>query len=72
MTHAIGGIGTLMVLAMYGAVTAGWLTADSVLYLGGNLVGAAILTWYTWRCRTYASVFYNFVWIVISAAMLWR
>ena len=72
MTHAIGGIGTLMVLAMYGAVTAGWLTADSAWYLAANLGGGILLTWYTWKCRAFASVAYNATWIVISAAMLLR
>lgn len=68
--HALGGIGTALVLAAYVAVTGGYTVPSDALYLAANLVGGAALVWYTLKCRAWASVFYNSVWVAISVVGL--
>jgi hypothetical protein len=68
--HALGALGTALVLACYVAVTGGYTVPHNVWYLAANLVGGAALVWYTLKCRAWASVFYNGVWVVISVVGL--
>lgn len=65
-------VAAAMVLIAYGGNQMGRLSRDSLLYLGLNLVGGAILTVFAVRARQAGLVAMEGAWVLISLAGLLR
>lgn len=65
-------VAAAMVLIAYGGNQMGRLSRDSLLYLGLNLLGGAILTVFAVRARQAGLVVMEGAWVLISLAGLLR
>jgi len=72
MSHAIGFIGTFLVLGAYFLLSAGKINSASLQYQGINLLGAALLTIYGFMLAAWASIALNAIWGVIALVALLR
>ena len=70
--EAIGWIGALLILGAYGLLTADKLTAQSQVYQGMNVVGAAGFIVNGWWHDALPSTVLNIIWMGIGAVALWR
>jgi hypothetical protein len=70
--EAIGWFGALLILGAYGLLTAGKLTAQSQVYQGMNVVGAAGFIVNGWWHDALPSTVLNIIWMGIGAVALWR
>ena len=70
--EAIGWIGALLILAAYGLLTAGRLTAQDAAYQWMNVVGAAGFILNSGWNGAWPSAILNVIWVGIGAVALWR
>jgi hypothetical protein len=67
-----GWTGALLILAAYGLLTAGKLTAKSLAYQAMNVVGAAGFIVNGWWHGAIPSTALNIVWMLIGAFASWQ
>jgi hypothetical protein len=67
-----GWIGGALILGSYLLITAGKVTAQSALYQGMNVVGAAGFILNGWWYGAIPSATLNVIWLAIAAFALWR
>ena len=72
MSHAIGFLGTFLVLGAYFLLSTGRIKAASMQYQGLNLIGAALLTLYGFLLAAWASIALNAIWGLIAVVALLR
>ena len=72
MSHAIGFLGTFLVLGAYFLLSAGKIKSASLQYQGINLLGAALLTVYGVMLAAWASIALNAIWGAIALVALLR
>ena len=72
MSHAIGFLGTFLVLGAYFLLSTGRIRAASLQYQGINLIGAALLTAYGFLLAAWASIAPNAIWGAIALVALLR
>jgi hypothetical membrane protein len=72
MSHAIGFLGTFLVLGAYFLLSTGRISAASRQYQGINLLGAALLTLYGFLLAAWASIALNAIWGAIALVALLR
>ena len=72
MSHAIGFLGTFLVLGAYFLLSTGRIRAASLQYQGINLIGAALLTVYGFLLAAWASIALNAIWGAIALVALLR
>ena len=65
-SEALGWIGIIMVLTAYGLATFSVISANSVLFMILNLVGAIGIAIDAWEDRNIQPVVLNIVWAVIA------
>lgn len=68
----IGGIGVVLVLATYGLLQAGRMTADDLAYSVANLVGAILIGISLLYAFNLASFVIEVFWATASAYGIWR
>lgn len=66
MIDIMGVVGALLVLFAFYRIALGQWTSRSVWYELDNLVGAALLGYYTWSKGAYISVLINLVWFMVA------
>lgn len=69
---AIGWAAMVLLVAAYGLVSTGRMTAQGVPYQLANLAGGIALTVNTWWHGAMPSVILNIFWAGIAVAALWR
>ena len=67
-----GWIGGALILGSYLLITAGRVTAQSALYQGMNVVGAAGFILNGWWYGAIPSATLNVIWLAIALYALWR
>lgn len=72
MAHAIGFVGTFLVLGAYFLLSTGRIKAASLQYQGINLLGAVLLTLYGFMLAAWASIALNAIWGGIAVLALVR
>ena len=65
-SEALGWIGIILVLGAYGLATFSVIAADSLLFMGLNLVGAIGIALDAWEDKNIQPVVLNIVWAVIA------
>jgi hypothetical protein len=68
----IGGVGVVLVLATYGLLQAGRMTADALLYSTLNLLGAILIGISLLYSFNLASFIIEVFWATASAYGIWR
>ena len=70
--ESVGWIGAVLILAAYGLLTAGKLSADSPAYQAANVVGALGFIANGWWHKALPSTVLNVIWAGIGLTALWR
>ena len=72
LVESVGWLGAVLILAAYGLLTAGRLTADSPVYQAANVVGALGFIANGWWHKALPSTVLNVIWAGIGLTALWR
>ena len=72
LMEIVGWIGAVLILAAYGLLTAGRLSANSLAYQAANVVGALGFIANGWWHKALPSTVLNVIWAVIGLTALWR
>ena len=72
LIEVAGWAGAALILSAYLLISMGKVTAQSTLYQGMNVVGAAGFIVNGWWHGAIPSASLNVVWLMIGAAALWR
>ena len=72
LVESVGWLGAVLILAAYGLLTAGKLTADSPVYQAANVVGALGFIANGWWHKALPSTVLNVIWAGIGLTALWR
>lgn len=70
--ECVGWLGAILILAAYGLLTAGKLSADSPVYQAANVVGALGFIANGWWHKALPSTVLNVLWAGIGLTALWR
>ena len=72
LMEIVGWIGAVLILAAYGLLTAGRLSANSLAYQAANVVGALGFIANGWWHKALPSTVLNVIWAGIGLTALWR
>ena len=72
LVETVGWLGAVLILAAYGLLTAGRLSADSPVYQAANVVGALGFIANGWWHKALPSTVLNVIWAGIGLTALWR
>jgi peptidoglycan/LPS O-acetylase OafA/YrhL len=67
-----GWLGAILVLYAYFMISTGRQSGDSASFQLINIVGAAMLIYYTYHCQAYASMIVNVIWVFIGLSSFIR
>ena len=72
MDQVIQVLGSLLILAAFGAAQAGRMQPSSLVYLLLNLVGSTVLAVLAYHERQWGFLLLETVWAIVSAWGLWK
>ena len=71
LTEIIGWLGAITILGSYGLLSARKIQSDSYAYQNANIIGGILLTIYSCAKSAFASMFVNFIWILIGIVAIY-
>ncbi len=71
VTEAIGWAGALILLVAYAMLSFKKIASDSMGYQNANIIAGALLTIYSFAKSAFASMFVNFIWVLIGIGAVW-